>query len=111
MGADDYRDWQRISRFLSRLHIAPEMASASHVECVPVLIDDLDASETHVDRFRAERISCNGESGGDVSPKSSVGAITGVMLDNGKAVQVDIFPLENSFLDWSAFVRYLDFAL
>ena len=74
------------------MHVAPEMASASHVERVPVSTDDLHSSETHIDRFWGEWISCHGESGGDVPPQAGLGAVTGVVLYNGKAIEVDIIP-------------------
>jgi hypothetical protein len=111
MGTDNHGNLQRISLLSCGLHVAPEMASASHVERVPVLADDLHPSKTHIDRFRGERISCNRKSRGDVSPQAGLGAVTGVVLYNGKAVQVDIIPLENSFLDWRTLIEYSVFAL
>src|SRR4030095_5963713 len=110
MGTDYDGNLQRISLLRRGLDVAPKMASASHVESVPVLIDDLNSSEAHVNRFGRQRISRNGEASGDVSPKPRVGTVTGIVFDNRKAVEVDMLALINSFFDWRALVGYSDFA-
>src|SRR5262245_57293248 len=109
MGADDYGNWQGFAGLLSRLHIPPEMASASHVERVPVLADDLNSRVTHVDRLWAEWISRDGQTSRDVSSEPGMGTVGGILFNNGQAVEINILPLENSFFDRWALIGYSDF--
>src|SRR5215510_6840770 len=85
------------------------MASASHVERVPVLADDLNSRVTHVDRLWAEWISRDGQTSRDVSSEPGMGTVGGIVFNNGQAVEINILPLENSFFDRWALIGYSDF--
>src|SRR5215510_9506493 len=87
------------------------MASASHVERIFIPIDNLNSSETHVDRLWAEWTSRDGQTSRDVSSEPGMGTVGGIVFNNGQAVEINIFPLENSFFDRRALIGYSDFTI
>jgi hypothetical protein len=48
---------------------------------------------------------------GDISPEPGVGAVTGIVFNHRKSVEVDILSGKNSFFDWRALIGYSDFTL